>query len=152
MHRYENAAPSLRSLREGRLRAGGPYRRSRHGRVQVLTVLLLLALIVAGFFAQLFGPYYLDYMNMKEVVKSASLAWYANAEEVAGREKLRMTLDQKEIDYITGDDCSFEKQGEYFVVSCAWVVHVYYPGTDYYKTLDYSVTASSDQRGSVEVY
>jgi hypothetical protein len=112
----------------------------------------LLALTVGAVLGWLFVPYYLDYLNMKEVVKSSSLAWYAHVEESAAREKFRIAMKTKGIDYITADNCSFEKSGEFYTVSCYWVVDVYYPGTDYFKTLEYEVSAEADQRGKVEVY
>lgn len=127
-------------------------RRARQGRVQILTLLLLMVLAVGGFFAYLFVPYHIDYMNMKEVVKSSSLAWYAHVEEHAAREKFRIAMNEKGIDYITAEDCSWEKRNELHIVSCAWIVDVYYPGTDYFKTLEYEVGAEADQRGKVEVY
>ena len=130
----------------------GAGQRRRGGRAQLLTVVLLLVVAGGAFLGWLFGPYYLDYLNMKEVVKSSALAWYAHVEESAAREKFRISMKSKEIDYITADDCSFEKSGEYYTVSCYWVVDVYYPGTDYFKTLEFEVSAEADQRGKVEVY
>jgi len=130
----------------------GMRRRARGGRVQILTILLLFILAVGGFFAWLFVPYQLDYMNMKEVVKGSAIAWYAHVEEHAAREKFRIAMKEKEIDYITAEDCQWEKRGEFYTVSCFWIVDVYYPGTDYYKTLEYEVSAEADQRGVVDVY
>jgi hypothetical protein len=127
-------------------------RRSRAGRVQILTLFLLLLAGVGGFFAWLFVPYHIDYMNMKEVVKSSALAWYAHVEEHAAREKFRIAMNEKGIDYITSEDCTWLKQGQLYTVSCYWVVDVYYPGTDYFKTLEYEVGAEADQRGKVEIY
>ena len=129
-----------------------PFRRRREGRVQILTILLVLVAAVGGFLAYLFVPYHLDYMNMKEVVKSSALAWYAHVEEHASREKWRISMKEKEIDYITPEDCTWEKRGDIYAVSCYWVVDVYYPGTDYFKTLEYEVAAEADQRGKVEVW
>ena len=120
--------------------------------MQFLTILLLFGLGVGGFLAWLFVPYHLDYLNMKEVVKSSALAWYAHVEEHASREKFRISKNEKGIDYITAEDCSWEKQGDTYLVSCYWIVDVYYPGTDYFKTLEYEVTAEANKRGGIEVY
>ncbi len=127
-------------------------RRNRAGRVQFLTLVLLLLAGLGGFFAWLFVPYHIDYMNMQEVVKSSALAWYAHVEEHASREKFRISMKEKGIDYITAEDCAWQKQGDLYSVSCYWVVDVYYPGTDYFKTLEYEVSAEADQRGKVELY
>ncbi|HCH66837.1 MAG: hypothetical protein CL927_20075 [Deltaproteobacteria bacterium] len=127
-------------------------RRHRQGRVQLLTVFLLLVAAVIGFFAYIFVPYHLDYLNMKEVVKSSALAWYAHVEEHASREKFRIAMNEKGIEYITAEDCTWEKRSELYMVSCYWAVDVYYPGTDYFKTLEYEVGAEANQRGGVEIY
>lgn len=127
-------------------------RPQRGGRAQVVTIVLLLVLSFGGFMAWLFVPYQIDYLNMKEVVKSSALAWYAHVEESAAREKFRISMKTKDIDYITADDCTFEKRGDFYTVSCYWVVDVYYPGTDYYRTLEFEVSAEADQRGKVEVF
>jgi hypothetical protein len=120
--------------------------------MQILTLLMLMLVAAGGFLAYLFVPYHIDYMNMKEVAKSSALSWYTHVEEHAAREKFRISLNEKEIDYITADDCKWEKRGELYTVACYWVVDVYYPGTDYFKTLEYEVAAEADQRGKVDVY
>lgn len=127
-------------------------RRARGGKVKFLTVVLLLVLSVGGFLTYLFLPYYVDYWHMKEAVKSSALSWYAEDEENAAHESMRISLKDKGIDYITNEDCEWEKRGDYFTVSCGWIVDVYYPGTNYYKTIEYVVSAEADQRGDVVVY
>lgn len=150
----ESAAPTaaLRAPARTLPRVARLPRHAEAGRVQILTLILVLVLSLGGFLAYLFVPYHLDYMNMKEVVKSSALAWYAHVEEHAAREKFRISMNEKGIDYITAEDCTWEKRGEFYAVSCYWVVDVYYPGTDYYKTLEYEVAAEADQRGKIDVY
>ncbi len=126
-------------------------RRRRQGRTNIFTILLLMVLGVVMYFSYTFLPYYLDYMNMQEVVKASALSWYAKEEEAAGRDRFRQGLGEKGVDYVYMDDCSFAEQEGLFVVACEWPVDVYYPGTDYYKTLEFWVTASADKRGGVEL-
>ena len=128
-------------------------RRTEAGRVNLIGLMITVVLAVGGLLAYLFAPYHLDYMNMKEVVSSASLAWYANDAKSSGERKLEEQLRGKEIDYITRkDNCSFEEAAGMFTTYCSWEVDVYYPFTDFYKTIWYEVTAECDDRGVVSVY
>ena len=126
--------------------------RLRQGRVNGLTLLLLAVLAVGGVATWTFGPYWLDYMNMKEIAASSGLAWYAGASESAGRSRLRQGLETKEIDYITEDDCQFSKTRDVITVWCTWEVNAFYPFTSYYKTLSYEITTEVNDRGVVNQY
>lgn len=128
-------------------------RAAEQGKVNIIGLVLVVLLGIAGYFAYLFVPIHIDYMNMKEVVTSSSLAWYANDAKTASEKKLDEQLRAKEIDYITRkDNCSIEESGDMYVVSCSWEVDVYYPPTDYYKTLVYETTAECDKGGTVMLY
>ena len=124
----------------------------RAGRVNGFTVLLLVLVAGLGLGAKLFVPYAIDYLNMREVVKSATLEWYASQAESAARARLTHQLEVKGIDYITVDNCSFTQAGLTQMVSCSWVVDVYYPFTKYYKRLEYSSTFEVNERGDVTEY
>lgn len=125
---------------------------SRRGKAGIIGIIMLLMLGAAGGAAWLFGPYYLDYMNMQEVAASASLSWYANDSKAAAVAKLGEELRVKDIEYIVEDDCTIDEVGKLYIVSCYWEVDVYYPYTKYYKTLVFETTAECDKRGVVEVY
>jgi hypothetical protein len=128
------------------------HRRRRQGRVNWLTVVLVLLLAAVGLWAKLFLPYYIDYLNMREVVKSSAMEWYANQVEASARTRLTQQLGVKGIDYVTIDDCSFTQAGLTQTVGCAWTVSVYYPFTKYYKRLDFSSTFEVNERGDVTEY
>jgi hypothetical protein len=119
--------------------------------MNILSFLLVVILAAVGYFAYTFVPYFIDYLNMKEVVKASALSWYAKEEEKAGRTRFKKGLSDKGVDYVFPEDCSFAEQEGLYVVSCEWYVDVYYPGTDYYKTLEFWATASADKRGGVEL-
>lgn len=128
-------------------------RAAQSGKVNVIGLVLVLLLAVAGYFAYHFVPVHIDYMNMKEVVTSSSLAWYANDAKTASEKKLDEQLRAKEIDYITRkDNCDINESGDMYVVSCSWEVDIYYWPTDYYKTLTYETTAECDKGGTVMLY
>jgi len=127
-------------------------RRGRRGESRVVSLLLLGVLAFAGLLVHTFGPAFIDYMNMREVIKAASLSWYAKQTEQSARARLEEGLADKEIGYITGKDaCTFKESAEEYVVACSWSLDVYYPGTDYYKTLDFWVSSSADRRGVAHV-
>lgn len=126
-------------------------RRHRGGRLNIFSLLLLVVLAAVGYFTYTFVPYFIDYLNMQEVVKASALSWYAKEEENAGRTRFKKGLSDKGVDYVYPEDCSFAEQEGLYVVACEWSVEVYYPGTDYYKILEFWATASADKRGGVEL-
>jgi hypothetical protein len=124
----------------------------RQGRANILTLLLVAVLAVLGVGAYTFVPYYIDYLNMKEIASSSGLAWYASTLEKSGPERLAQGLKMKEIDYIDPSACEFKKEQDDIVVYCYWEAYAYYPMTDYYKILTFEVTTYVDSRGTVEQY
>jgi hypothetical protein len=125
---------------------------TRAGRANVLTIILVAFLAAIGVSVATFGPYYLDYLNMKEVCSSSALAWYASSEEKSAHTRFLKGLEKKEIDYIDKDQCEFKKQGDTIQVYCYWEAYAYYPFTDYYKILEFEVDTYVDGRGGVEQY
>lgn len=128
------------------------WQRGRAGKTNFLTILLVLVLAAGGLWAYVFGRYYLDFYNMKEVIRSSALAWHANVSEQSGRVRLKQMLESKGIDYVTPEDCSFTAQGNVFTVGCSYTVWAYYPFTEYYKTLNFSFAAEVNERGVVTDY
>ena len=131
-----------------------PGLRSRHrgGRINVVTVVLLLIVGLGLGWFKLFGMYYIDFLNMREVVKSSALEWYAKVSEPAARTRLTQMLATKEIDYVPIESCTFAQQGLVLTVGCTWKVDVYYPFTKYYKRLEFQTTAEVNERGVVTQY
>ena len=124
----------------------------RAGRANVLTILLVLVLAVIGVGVATFGPFYLDYLNMKEVCSSSALAWYASESEDSAHTRFAKGLSDKGVDYVSEDNCEFKKTDDTIQVYCAWEAYAYYPMTDYYKILDFEVDTYVDGRGQVEQY
>lgn len=117
-----------------------------------MTALLLLVVGLALGWAKLFGMYYIDFLNMREVVKSSALEWYAKVSEPAARVRLTQMLETKEIDYVSIENCTFTQQGMAMTVGCTYKVDVYYPFTQYYKRLEFQTTAEVNERGVVTQY
>jgi len=121
----------------------------RSGRINILSLLLLLALVAGGGACWLFGPYYWDFEVMKEITKSSAREWSALG-ELKGRAELTHLLAKRELDdYITERDCTFEERGSMKIIDCRWVVEVPYPYTSHTQVLDFSLTTQIDARGDV---
>jgi hypothetical protein len=111
--------------------------------MRFLTGVLIVAGLAALAWAWLFGPYWLDYFRMKDVVGSAALSWSA-FDEARGRMELAQGLRKREIpDYLTPDACDFyQDPGGIKVVDCGWTVDVMIPGLDSARRLHFDVRES----------
>ncbi len=109
-------------------------------------VLIVAALLGAGW-AWLFGPYWVDYFKMEDVVGSAVLSWAA-FDEPRGKAELAEQLRFREIpDYLTPDACRFYKDGKDKVVDCDWTVDVPIPVVDQTRRLRFRVTQMAGPDG-----
>lgn len=119
----------------------------RRGRAQILTILLTAAGVAGMYLAFTFGDYYIVYFKMKELTKSVMLDW-VGLNEGKARRRLGEEFRRQDIpDYISPEFCEFQTTGQERSVTCSWEVDVYYPGTDYYKTLDFEAWAMHDGVG-----
>jgi hypothetical protein len=111
--------------------------------MRFLTVVLALAALLGVGWAWFFGPYWIDYYKMNDVVGSAALSWSA-FNEARGRMELADGLRKREIpDYLTPDACRFyEEAGSVKVVDCAWTVDVYIPVVATARRLSFQVVKS----------
>lgn len=122
----------------------------RRGRVSLLGALLVLAIAAVVYGVWLFGPYYWDYLKMKQIAKTAVLDWHAFDSERHARSRYMTELKARHIpDYIDPEACSFEEESGLRIVECDYSVDVYYPFTDYYKTLHFHVYTDIDQSGEL---
>ena len=116
----------------------------RSGRINIIGILLTLTLAVAALGAYLFVPPYVVYYKMQNITKTLVLEW-AGLNEDAGHRRLPVELHTQEIpSYITIDMCQFKTDGNNKIVTCDWDIDVYYPFTDYYKTLTFETYAMHD--------
>lgn len=114
----------------------------RSGKVNVIGVLILLALVFGLIFLHTFGPYYWDYIAMGEVVKNTAMT--CQERDVAyGEKRLTQELNQHEIpDYLIEDDCKFHRRGDECEVRCAWTVSANWPFTDIAREMSFEVHAT----------
>lgn len=130
---------------------------SRRGRLNVNIVsgaifLGLVALVGGG---ALFGPYYWDYLTVKEITRSTALTYLETEIFQKAEQELQQQVQQRELpDYFDPNTmCTLnEDRKKLFVVRCEWTAYVYYPFTDYYKALHFTVTSETDAQGQVTTY
>lgn len=122
-------------------------RRRRQGKFNIVSLFFLVAILGSALWGYLFMPYYLVYFRMKEITKSVMLDW-VGLNEGKARRRLGEEFRRQEIpDYVPMDLCELKTEGQERSVTCTWEVDVYYPFTDYYKTLSFEVWAMHDGVG-----
>ena len=131
----------------------GARPRRRAGRIRGSSLLLLLLLGAGGLWAWTFGPYYWDFMKLKEINRLVAREWSA-----LGEAKARAMLDSElgksaMADYVYPQDCQFTKVSPNLMrLHCAYSVDVQYPFVERYRTLSFEVTTDVDNRGQVDQY
>lgn len=116
--------------------------------MRFITLVLVVAAALGAGWAWLFGPYWVDYYKMEDVVGSAALSWAAFGEP-RGKAELVEQLRFREIpDYLTPDACRFYKEAvDVKVVDCDWTVDVQIPLVDQTRRMRFRVTQSAGADG-----
>ncbi len=116
----------------------------RRGRANILGILIILVLIAGIGGGALFGPYYWDHMVVKEVTRTSALTYIETQIEEKAVEQLHYEAERRDLgEYFDSYEfCTAAVQrNKTFKVNCTWTAYVYYPFTDYYKALPFSVTS-----------
>ncbi len=122
----------------------------RAGKINIVGVVLVLALIIGAIFLHTFGPYYWDAVNMKEVAQNPSIT-YAERGKDRAMDRLTQELYQRDIpDYIVEDDCKLSNRGEVFTVRCAWDVEVAWPFTTVTRVMSFETEAKRGPSGFLD--
>ena len=125
--------------------------RSRHGRVNWLTMLLLLGAGYIGVMAYVFLPAWVALYEIDEIVRSAALKWYATEEIEAGRDELEYRLESEGFShYERMSECRVYPEGGLHVAECEWVYYAYYPFDMGYGRLVFHSRAAVDSSGSTD--
>lgn len=113
-----------------------------------MTILLVVAALFAAGWAWLFGPYWIDYYKMQDIVGTTTLTWAA-FDEPRAHSELAEGLRKREIPaYLTPEACSFYMEaGGLKVVDCAWAVEVAIPVVDQRRRLAFRVKKSASTDG-----
>ena len=94
-------------------------------KVVVQGAMLIGALFGIGW-SVLYGPHYVEYLYMQDVVKTGALTWVAFDQN---RAKLDMQheLEQQGIEDVVVEDCLFNEYPNEKEVSCQWKVDIFIP-------------------------
>lgn len=95
----------------------------------------------------LYGPHYIQYVKMVDVVGSTALTWSAFTEDRA-RNSLKDNLRSEDIDDVLIEDCTLSQQNDEKTVTCRWYVDVDIPviGQTRRVRFERTATATKDQR------
>lgn len=122
----------------------------RAGKINIMGVILVLALVVGGVFLHTFGPYYWDAVNMREVVQVTAITFQERGKKHAV-ERLTQELYHRDIpEYIQESHCKLTEHGKIFEVRCAWEVQQAWPFTSIYRTMSFEAEAKRGPSGFID--
>ena len=109
--------------------------------------LLVVGVLLGIGWVVLFGPHYIEYMKMDDVVKSTALTWSAFTEDRA-RSSLKDNLRMEEIGDVLFEDCTLSQQNDEKTVTCRWYADIEIPLVGQTRRLRFecTATATKDQR------
>ncbi len=96
-------------------------RQGQAGRINIVTVIVLAAIVFAGYMGYKFIPVYIEKSRISRLVKMAGNNWMNMEPSLKKvREELQYNLDQADVEDITADDVQFapgatEREGEVWV-------------------------------------
>jgi hypothetical protein len=111
--------------------------RHRTGRINLFTVVLVLAVAAGIVGTKRFGPYYWDYWQMKEITKSTARTWRVLGRQAADDKLATMIEDRGLADYIDPAFCDLKELNDGLRVQCSWVVDVYYPFSETIRSMSF---------------
>ena len=124
-------------------------RRLRSGKVGLVGSILVAVLALGGYFANVFVPPIWTHQQMRQLTQSVALDW-AQLNRAKAERRIREEFRRQEVpNYIADDACKLEERGTSKIVACAWAVDVFYPPTDYYKTLTFTTRCEVDSQGNI---
>ena len=108
--------------------------------------LLLIGVVLGIGWVTLFGPHYIDYWQMEDVVGSAALSWTA-FDLMRAKNEMGHEIDRLGIDNVVVDDCSFGETGGLKTVNCQWYVDVEIPLAGQTRRIKFQLEKSAGPDG-----
>ncbi len=124
--------------------------RRRHGRIDIVKILMGLAAATGLWAVYAFVPPQWAEREMHNVVIMSLFEWRDRSLESA-KKSLSKEMDKAEIpEYIWPEDCTYWEDGEQKHMNCYWEVDVFVPFTEkLVKTLEFEVHKYLDAKGNV---
>ena len=102
--------------------------RGGRGRSNPLSMALLAMIALGCYGGYLFGPPHWDYMNMKELSRTAALEWKVSGQLSSAQLKLLSGMKKKHISTeIEDNDCKFREMRSTLTIICEWSIYVDIP-------------------------
>ncbi|MFT5684638.1 MAG: hypothetical protein ACI8RZ_005582 [Myxococcota bacterium] len=124
-------------------------RLQRQGRSASGTVMLIIVIMI-GVAVALYGPKWMDFLEMKEIARASAAEWHVMDNEEKGKAYFAIQMEERQMPlYIPNDACTFSKDKQFRYIECYWNADITIPLID--KTLEnrYQFTTELAQTGKV---
>lgn len=107
---------------------------------------MLVGVVLGIGWGALFGPHYIDYWQIDEVVGTAALSWTV-FDIVRCKNDMSYEMNRMGIESVSIDDCSFNEARGLKTVSCQWKVDVEIPLVGQTRRISFDVEKSAGPDG-----
>ena len=111
---------------------------------------MFIVLAMAGVAAALYGPKWLDFLEMKEIARASAAEWHVTDNMSKTKAHFALMLEEREIPYYIPDNaCSFSKGNGTRTIECYWNADIEIPLLE--KTVEnvYQFTTEVSRSGKV---
>ena len=121
----------------------------RRGRSASGTIMLII-IVMVGIAAALYGPKWLDFLEMKEIARAAAAEWHVTDNMAKGKAYFALQLEEREIPYYIPDNaCIFSKENNSRYIECYWNADIEVPLIEKTVENSYQFTTEVSQSGKV---
>ncbi|MDG1481570.1 MAG: hypothetical protein P8R54_18390 [Myxococcota bacterium] len=121
----------------------------RQGRSASGSIMLIIVLMI-GITAALYGPKWMDFMEMKEVARASAAEWHVTDNMAKGKVYFSIQLEERQMPlYIPDDACTFSKDQGFRYIECFWNADIEIPLID--KTIENSYEFTTEMAGTGKV-
>ena len=124
-------------------------RLQRCGRSGSGTIMLII-IVMVGVAVALYGPKWMDFLEMKEIARAAAAEWHVTDNMAKGKAYFALQLEEREMPfYIPDNACVFSKEKNARYIECYWNADIEVPLID--KTVEnyYQFTTEVSRSGKV---
>lgn len=111
---------------------------------------MLIILIMVGIAAALYGPKWMDFMEMKEVARASAAEWHVTDNMAKSKTYFAIQLEERQMPlYIPDDACTFSKEKDFRYIECYWNADIELPLVN--KTIENSYQFTTELAGTGKV-
>jgi hypothetical protein len=121
----------------------------RQGRSASGTIMFIIVIMV-GVAAALYGPKWMDFLEMKEIARASAAEWHVTDNMQKGQAYFALQLEQRQMPlYIPDNACSFSKDKQFRYIECYWEADIEIPLIN--KTIENSYEFTTELAGTGKV-